>query len=173
MASMAAIRSSRATVRQHGAYAVEYALVFPVLFVLVYGALSLAVVMTMRMSLQHAAEEGARAALRFNVAIDGRRQAVSTVAQSQTSWMPGPRAVSSAVCLLGSECVPVATATPLTIPPTCGNEIGTACQVVVAVSYDYAAHPIFPSLPGLGFLLPNSLQGRASVLVDGNTLVPL
>lgn len=158
---------------QSGAYAVEYALVFPVLFVLVYGALSLAVVMTMRMSLQHAAEEGARAALRFTAQVDGRRQAASTVAQSQTSWMPGPRVVASAVCQLGGECEPVATATPLAIPPSCGNEVATACQVVVAVSYDYAAHPIFPALPGLGLLLPDRLQGRASVLVDGNTLAPL
>lgn len=159
--------------RQRGAYAVEYALVFPIFFVLVYGALSLAVVMTMRMSLQHAAEEGARAALRYSVQLDGRRQAVNTVVQSQTNWMPGPREVSSAVCVLGGECEPVATAAPIVVPPVCGNEVNTACQVVVAVRYDYASSPVFPALPGLGFLLPNSLQGRASVLVDGNTLSPL
>lgn len=154
-------------------YAVEFALVFPIFFALVYGALSLAVVMTMRMGLQNAAEEGARAALRYNIQLDGRRQTANAVVQSQTNWMPGPRTVLSAVCALSAECVPVATATPVTVPPTCGNSVATACQVVVAVRYDYAANPVFPPIPGLGVLLPKSLEGRASVLVDSNTLTPL
>lgn len=50
---------------QVGATAVEFALVFPVFFLLFYGLLTYGLIFFMRLGLQHAAEDGARAALRY------------------------------------------------------------------------------------------------------------
>lgn len=52
--------------RQRGATALEFAFVFPVFFMLFYATVHFGLVFTARMSLQHAAEEGARAALRWH-----------------------------------------------------------------------------------------------------------
>lgn len=167
---------------QRGGYAIEYALIFPFLFVVAYEVLSLALVFTVHMGLQYAAEEGARAALRYQAGasytnkIDSRRQTAKTVAVAQTNWLPVAPTVASAVCVLGTTgttCNPVTTAT--SSPPTCGNDIAGACEIVVEARYNYAAHPILPALPALGALLPSSflpsnMRGRATVLVDGNTL---
>ena len=48
---------------QQGAYALEFALVFPLLFLFMYGLLTFGLIMTAQQSLNFAAESGARAAL--------------------------------------------------------------------------------------------------------------
>lgn len=156
--------------RQGGAYALEYGLVFPFLFLVIYGSLAFAVVMFMRIDLQYAAEEGARAALQYRPTAGARLQQAVTVANARTSWMPGPRTVVADLCAGGLSCEP--TSTPVAPTTVCGDTVTTACQLTVVASYNYAAHPIVPPLPGLGFLLPGVLRASATVLVDGKTLAP-
>ncbi len=157
--------------RQHGAYAIEYAMAFPFFFLVVYGALALIVVLFMRFDLQHAAEEGARAALRYQPTAGSRLQQAVSVVNTNTSWMPGPRSVAVDICPAGAVCEPTSTpATPNTA--NCGDTLATACQIMVVASYNYAANPIIPQIPGFGLLLPTVLQANASVLVDAKTLSP-
>lgn len=162
--------ASQAARRQRGAYALEYGLVFPFLFLVIYGSLAFAVVMFMRIDLQHAAEEGARAALQYRPTAGARLQQAVTVANQRTSWMPGPRTVVADLCAGGVSCEP--TSTPASPTAVCGDTVSTACQLTVVASYNYAANPIVPPLPGLGFLLPSLLQASATVLVDAKTLAP-
>lgn len=155
---------------QRGAYAVEYAFVFPVFFLLVYGALALAVVMFMRLDLQYAAEEGARVALRYQPSAATRLQKAVTEAKSRTAWMPVSPTVFADICAPGATCQP--TATPSAPITACGDTLATACRIVVVASYNYAAHPVLPSLPGFGLILPATLTANATVLVDAKTLTP-
>ncbi len=156
--------------RQRGAYAVEFALVFPVFFLVAYGVLAFALVFFMRMNLQHAAEEGARAALQYQTTHGARLQRAVSVTHSQTNWMPVLPSVVADICPINSGCEP--TSTPATPATSCGDTMTTACQIVVVATYDYATHPLIPALPGFGLLLPNTLRAVAGVLADSRTLKP-
>ena len=52
--------------RQNGAVAVEFAFVFPLLFLLMYGVIVYAYVFVVQQSLQYAAQEAAEAAVKVN-----------------------------------------------------------------------------------------------------------
>lgn len=165
--------------RQHGAHAVEYAIIFPVLFALLYGTIAYGMVFTMRLGLQHAAEEGAREALRYqppaapeDLQITLREAAAETVARTAASWLSrlGSLQVSADFCPAGSDCL-VGSAIKLPDTLTCGQSLADTCQVVVTVSYPYTEQPIFPSIPGFGVIMPERLTGRARLLIDGRVLI--
>ncbi|CAN5324237.1 pilus assembly protein [soil metagenome] len=147
--------------RQRGVYAVEYAIVFPIFFLLLYGIISYGIIFALRLGMQTAAEDGARAGLRYcGTQLTCRTSAASAEAVARMTWLKNAT-VTAKACPIGVDC-PVGTA------PICGSTLPTRCQIVVTVDYDYTAHPLAPPLPGLGLLLPTSVQGRASVLlVDG------
>ncbi|MGQ0618725.1 MAG: TadE/TadG family type IV pilus assembly protein [Panacagrimonas sp.] len=166
--------------RQAGAYAMEYALVFPVFFAMLYGTLAYGMIFTMRLSLQHAAEEGVREALRYQAPggsglsqITLRETAAESVARTAASWISnvGTLTVVADVCPIAFDCLPNPDATArLADNIVCGEGLTDGCQVIVTVEYPYSTSPIFPSLPGFGVLFPARLQGRARVLLDGRAL---
>lgn len=164
--------------QQGGAYAVEYAIVFPIFFMLLYGTLAYGTIFSMRLGLQHAAEEGARAALRYQqtsepeeLQITLREAAAEAVALTRASWMSsmGTLNVAADICPVSVECLPTL-GNKLSDDVVCGETFLDGCQVVVAVNYPYASQPIFPSIPGLGLIFPENIQGRARLLVDGRAL---
>ncbi|HEY0914036.1 MAG TPA: TadE family protein [Solimonas sp.] len=173
--------------RQRGATAVEYALVFPVFFLLFYGMLSYGVIFMMRLNLQHSAEEGARAALRHQRLPSGnsespppsqlelRRRQAEVAATRHSSWInawkPGLLQIQARICPAdaaidnAAQCPPGSSATNCDLLP--------GCQVVVTMSYPYAAHangPALPPLPGFGLMIPNYLTAQARSLLDGRAL---
>jgi Flp pilus assembly protein TadG len=164
--------------RQGGAHAVEYAIIFPVFFALLYGTMAYGTVFALRLGLQHAAEEGAREALRYQlpaspdqVQITLREAAAETAALGAASWVAGLGTLEAAAdfCPIGTDCL---TSGSIKLEDTldCGETLADTCQVVVTLSYPYQAQPIFPSIPGLGLIMPERLQGRARLLVDGRAL---
>lgn len=153
---------------QRGIYALEYALVFPLVFVVLYAILSYGILFAIRLGMQNAAEEGARASLRYqsvDTAICAnqlacRRLAAANTAQTGINWLDNAT-VDAKVCLVDGDdgCTSAVT-------PSCGSSLAARCQMIVTVNYDYEANPLVPSLPGFGFLLPSRLQGRASMLMS-------
>lgn len=183
-----AIRSLHSRSRQRGVAAMEFAFVFPVIFMLLYGTLHFGMVFTARLSLQHAAEEGAREALRFQQAEAGGIQVgcpgsdLVTEAEDQlqqrmararqascaqldwlTAW--GSPQIDTALCPTGVDCTTGGGALP-----DCGDTVDSSCQLIVTVTYPYAQQPIIPALPGFGIVSPTSLQGQARVRIDGRVL---
>lgn len=185
---------------QRGATAMEFALVLPVFFLLFYGILTYGLIFLMRLGLQHAAEDGARAALRYpgtdctvespcdpderlRAAFNARLLAAYTQARQQSQWMDGradlnPLRISSRICPIGVACG-VADAGVLAcegpdcdtgVPPPCGVSQAAACQVVVTVIYDYDAAPFIPRVLGFGLVTPAQLTGQARLLLDGRAL---
>lgn len=180
--------------RQQGATAVEFGIVFPVFFMVFYGILNFSLIYTARLSLQHAAEEGARTALSWqqndvdpnDVTVtcapitapsdaDGQLQRrfahAQNVACHQAGWLAGrPNAtltVSTVLCPMNAnDCV----ADPPDEMPDC-NENG-GCQIVVTLTYPYdtPGARLVPTLPGLGIMAPASIQGQARVRLDARTL---
>ena len=159
--------------RQRGATALEFGLVFPALFVLFYGTLTFALIFTARMGLQHAAEEGARSAVTFRIEgntpgitqLTLRRDAARATALQQASWIsrfaaPLQVVVETRICAANSDCSVETT--------TCGRELADACKIFVSVTYPYATRPILPSAFGLP--VPTTLSGEASLLLDGRLI---
>lgn len=179
--------------RQQGATALEFGLVFPVFFAVFYGGLMYGFIFLAQMGLQHAAADGARAALRFqdNVTyptpaeddtpqeialqrrlalLQARVDAAKTVANTRAGWMNGwaQPIVEAAICPAGIECDP--TTAPAT--PDC-SALTPTCQIVVTVTYPYGDSPIIPTLPGFNLLAPTQLQSSAQTLFNGKTLSTL
>ena len=78
--------------RQGGAAVVEFALVFPILFVVTYGAIIYSYIYVLRQSLTYAAQEAAQAAVSIQPGISGyddrvKQTAVNT-ALAAIEWMP-------------------------------------------------------------------------------------
>lgn len=165
---------------QRGVYAVEWAIIFPVFFGLLYAIISYGLSFLVRESMQHAVEEGARAALRYPVGIstpnwNDRKAAAMTAIQRNLQWLPAaiqPNAgnVKFTVCRVSA--LENASCTQETaLSPNLSCDVSTPCMVLVSYAIaNYKDNAIAPSIPGLGVVLPASLQAKASLLVDRKML---
>jgi Flp pilus assembly protein TadG len=142
---------------QRGAYAVEFALVFLIFFGVLYGIICYGMLFAFRMGVQNAAEDGARAALRYQPTLQARRDYAQTIATQRISWLPiaVTRNATATVCgVVSNACG----------EPPCGPTWEARCQVVVTVTASDIQR-LLPPLPS--FVMPNSIAGKASMLLDG------
>ena len=140
---------------QQGAYAVEFAFVFLIAFAMLYGALCYGMLFAFRLGLQNAAEDGARAALRYQADFATRRQAAVDVATNRASWMPGDApSVDAQICRAGTNACSTS---------DCGTTWAQRCLVTVTVQTTNL-RLVLPPMPG--FALPGALVGKASMLLD-------
>ena len=166
---------------QRGATAIEFALVFPVFFLVFYGMLTYGLIFMMRLNLQHAAEEGARAALRYQRLVEEgsespaptqlelRRRYAITIAERQSdwlrSWKPGLVEISARICK-ADAIIDDASVCPANNAAVADCDVAPGCQVIVTVRYPYAAAdngPAIPPLPGIGLVtVATSLASSAS-----------
>lgn len=149
---------------QRGVYAIEFAFVFLISFGLIYAMICYGFLLTMRLSLQNAAEDGARAGLRYQTSLDARKTEAKRVATLRSDWLPGALKakldVDPDICLAADDdCAQAA--------PPCGPEWSTRCQMVVTVAVT-GIGALFPAFPS--FALPDRVTGKASMLLDGRSL---
>ena len=146
---------------QGGAAAVEFALVLPLLVLLLFGIISYGVMLSFRQSLSQAAAEGARAAAVTFVAADKQDEAVAAVDSALDSFdltcaapdlLKGGSDVGACTVTAPGACTPAAAA-------------GVEC-VTVTLTFDYRDHPIVPSFPGVGYLMPRELSYSAQARVS-------
>lgn len=138
---------------QRGVAALEFALVFPVLFLMMYGLLSYGMILAAQHSLAQSAAEGARADLRFDSANDAlttRTTAACARAKQGVQWL---EQVSGYGVVCKTQVEP---SVSCQLPPTLSNVVHC---LSVSLSYDYAAKPIVPRLPLLP--TPQRLTGMA------------
>jgi Flp pilus assembly protein TadG len=142
-----------------GAAAVEFALVVPLLLVLVFGVISFAFMLNFRQALSQAATEGARAA------------AVQVDATARTA--DATTAVTDALAGVGVTCTSGVLYDGATAAGTCDVGAASACAgaptldcVTVTLTYDYADHPEVPSFPLVGAMMPEELSYVATVRVS-------
>lgn len=135
------------TRREGGTVAIEFALVFVLFFVIMYGVVAYGLVFAIRHSLDLAANEGARAAVKDVGGLDARIDLATTTARNAIAWL-GPLAPA-----------PVVTA------PPCPNATRFTC-VTVTLTFNYAANPIVPPLPAMGIVLPATISAQATVQLD-------
>ena len=152
--------------RQRGVYALEWAIIFPVFFMLLYSIVSYGLAFLVRESMQFAAEDGARAALRYQPNPTARLTTAQRVVIERLGWLPGAlippeSAVNVRVCRVGNldDCPPGL---------ACGVAVTERCMVRLDFTIPYGVSPLAPSLRmfGMDVLNPSTLSASASILVD-------
>lgn len=151
---------------QSGVYALEWAIIFPVFFILLYACISYGFAFLVRESMQLAAEDGVRAALQYQASRDSRMQKAKKTVEEKLSWLPSSlhpisKSINVDVCRVGapSICSPEL---------KCGVAMTERCMVRLNFSIPYGSSPLTPSLSMLGmhFFNPSELSASATILVD-------
>jgi Flp pilus assembly protein TadG len=150
-----------AQARQRGLAAVEFALVFPIFFLIFYGLVTYSLIFVAQQSLALAASEGARSALTVGVTTTQAGTVACTRARIVASWLDNWQGTGNLGCTpaVVANC-PSALAS-LNPVPQC---------IAVTVSFAYSGtggHPLVPTIPGMGPVLPTSLSSTAVVQVGG------
>lgn len=141
---------------ERGAAAVEFALVVPFLLLIMFGIISYGYMLSFRQALSQGAAEGARAA------------AVSPLPSTTDKEQAALNALNEALDSYGVTCAGTAVGSSLMQGTTevgscsvktdpCVNDSGKEC-VTASLDYWYAEHPLLPSVPGLGLVLPDHLR---------------
>nr|WP_133649467.1 TadE family protein [Paraburkholderia flava] len=142
---------------QRGATAVEFALVFPLFFTVLYAIVTYSLIFVAQQNLTLASEEGARAALNYQkattvaAAVGLRAAAACTTATNMITGLIG-----------NSTCTPT--------PTACSFDATMQC-ITVTLTYNYATHPLVPTLPLFNLVLPNTLTSTATVQLNPVTLL--
>lgn len=146
-------RLTRRPGRESGAAAVEFALVSPILFALLFGIISYGYMLSFRQGISQGAAEGARAA-----AVEFNETNQPTVAMAALNRSLESYGVSCSGTTLTRDGETVGSCS-VTID-TCSNNATKTCASV-QVSYAYRDHPLLPSFPGLGGTMPEDLDYTA------------
>lgn len=126
---------------ERGGAALELALIMPVFVFILYALIAFGVAMATKHSVTSAASEGARAAIGAPDYATAKTQA-----QSKITTVLGAANGRYTVTI-----------------PSSATTCGTHSCISVTVAWDYAGHPVLPSAPGLGVVMPNSLTSTAVV----------
>ena len=160
-AAMTRVRTpARGQPAEGGQAAIEFAIVFLLFFAMLWGILTFGFIFAAQNTLTLAAENGARAALRYQPATTtagataARIAAAQTVATKSVQWLQA----------FGPVSVPT--------PKAVGCDNGNLLCFKVQVSYPYAQHPLIPPFPGFGLFAPTQLVGKATMQVDPGNLLP-
>jgi Flp pilus assembly protein TadG len=151
-------RSRHACGAQCGAMSIEFAFIFPALFLIFYAIITYGLIFAAQHTLALAAAEGGRAALRYQQAGDAaaalalRTAAARDAASAPLSWLNGVAGTAVSVTPTSAPCSYAATMT---------------C-IKVRVTYNYAASPLVPKLLGelLALPTPAALSSEATVQIN-------
>jgi hypothetical protein len=131
---------------EQGAVIVEFAAVFIVFAMLLWGLISYGLVFAAQQSLTHAASDAARAGVGLEN-VDDARDSAERIVDEQLDWL----ARFGWLEFDKSQHVDVA---------PCSNATGQDC-LTVEVAYDWGGHPIVPSI--LNVATPNRLSATGVV----------
>ena len=144
--------------RQRGVAAIEFALVFGVLFLGIYGLVTFCGVLYVQQVISRAAEDGARAAQSFRgdtPAAELQTNVRTAVYRSLALSMITPASAGSAP----SSKETWLRAKMADIPPEVTVSPAT---VAVKVTYPYRANPLLPPVPLTASWMPERLLGKAT-----------
>lgn len=161
--------------KQNGAAAIEFAIIFPLFFLIFYAIVTYGLIFAAQQTLTLAAAEGARAAVRYPAQLPAntsqltaRKNAACAMANGALDWL---RQMSSG--LGGTSCMDSSTGDAAGIYVSSGDcsgmspSAGFSC-VNVRINYSYASSPLIPKLLGplLSLPTPDVLRGGAVAQVS-------
>ena len=152
--------------KQKGAAAIEFAIIFPIFFLIFYAIVTYGLIFAAQQTITLAASEGARAAVRYQTGKDDaarqaeRIKAACDMSNQALAWL---RKTSTGQAGTQGVCATGITSTVVTADKAlCSNLTGVTC-IKVLVTYDYEKAPLIPKLLGplMSLPTPKSLQGQA------------
>lgn len=141
-------------VRQAGGAALEFAVVFPIFFMIFYAIVTYGLIMVAQQSITLAAEEGARAALRFaatNQVRDTNAENAAVGNGSAAAWLADRLEFNGQLL----DSCPYATG-------------ASRCYRVTVTYPEYRDNPLVPLIIGplMGVVVPEQLSSTAIVQID-------
>lgn len=164
--------------KQQGAAAIEFAIIFPIFFLIFYAIVTYGLIFAAQQTLTLAAAEGARASVRYPALPSGsnkaaqlqaRLNAACATANVSTDWLKKMGAGLGAVsCSTGVSSAAGVYATSGQCGTgsasfTASTDASLVNCMTMQVNYNYAAAPLIPKLLGplLSLPTPDLLQGKA------------
>ncbi|RST51710.1 pilus assembly protein [Variovorax sp. DXTD-1] len=144
--------------RQRGVAAIEFALVFGVLFLGIYGLVTFCGVLYVQQVISRAAEDGARAAQSFRSdtpAAELQANVRTAVYRSLALSMITPSSKGAAPSSKEEWLRDKMAGTPPEVTVSSG-------EIAVKVTYPYRANPLLPAVPLTGSWMPEHLLGKAT-----------
>ena len=135
---------------ESGAALVEFALVFGLFVMILYGLIAFGMVLAVKQGVTNASAEGARAAVGAADAVEAEAQAKDRV-RNALDWLGSKYDVDDPDQFLAQTADCPSISTP------------TAKCITVTITYDYDAHPVVPPAPGLRILTPPRLVSTSVV----------
>ncbi|WP_370248745.1 TadE/TadG family type IV pilus assembly protein [Nocardioides sp.] len=142
-----------------GAAALEFALIAPILLLLVFGIISFGFMLSFRQNLSQAAAEGARAAA---VQLSDTTRTSAATAAITSALDTAGLTCSGGNLLKGSKDVGDCT---VSAAAACSTGSTERC-VTVRLVYNYRANPLIPSVPLVDRTLPATLSYSSTVRVS-------
>jgi hypothetical protein len=141
---------------------VEFALLVPLLVLVLFGIISYGVMLSFRQTLSQAAAEGARAAAVTFVEGDKKDEAVLAVSGALGSFEISCTDTGN-LLRDGEDVGECDISDPDTCVPAAGDDV--EC-VIVTLTYEYQEHALVPTFPGVGIVLPDKLTYEAQARVS-------
>jgi Flp pilus assembly protein TadG len=146
--------------RQHGVAAIEFAMVFIILFSVLYALVTFGAVFYLQQSVTRASEEGARAVgLLTPAPTAGDQRVKDAVYDSLANSLVVPASANSSVATRRSWIV---TNVPVNVARSNPSGPGAYIRYDVTVSYPYSANQLLPKIPLVEQWMPTQLQSRTS-----------
>lgn len=136
---------------ERGAEMVEFAFVVVLLIALLYGIISYGLILAAQATITQAAADGARAGI---VASSSAISTSEAQAATDIGWM------NKGTCGTAST-----TITCVSTEAPCPSNANNEC-LTVTVSYNYAASPLFPELPGMGVITPSTIASSNTLQIS-------
>ncbi len=139
---------------ESGAALLEFALVAPIFFFILYALVVFGMALALKQSVTNAAAEGARSTVGVvdnpaTAGVDERVENAKNVALQRLGWLSTGQKAS------------------LTINPTIGTcTVGTGTCITVQVTYPYDANPLVPSAPIIKQIQPKTVGSTATVRLN-------
>ncbi|MCR6479716.1 pilus assembly protein [Variovorax sp. ZS18.2.2] len=153
------MNAGRMKSRERGVAAIEFALVFVLLFSVLYAVATFGAVFYMQQAVTRAAEEGARAAGLVTAPANNDQRVKDAVYAALANSLVVPAASNASVATRRSwiESKVVVTAMPA--------GAGATASYVVTVSYPYSENRLLPTMPllDLSTWVPNQLRSRSTI----------
>jgi Flp pilus assembly protein TadG len=148
---------------QRGVTAIEFAILFPVFFAILYAIIQYGMIFAAQQTLTLAAEEGARAALQY-------QEASSTTAALTLRQDTAQQACLKSIGWLASVSSSITCVATTPSQTNCPNS-SMYCVQVAADYPNYSAHPLIPTIALLRWAVPAKLGSSAIVQLDPANII--
>lgn len=166
-------RMQRSLRQQRGVAAVEFAIIFPVFFLILYAIITYSLIFALQQVFTLAAEDGARATLVYQAPAAGCTGATCVAGALTARANQACPTIVKDVGWLGAQVESVVSRDCVApVPVSCQvNNVSMYCMTVT-VDYPYnSTTALIPILPFMSSVMPGQLGGQAVVQIDPGTLL--